>query len=68
MDECNQSSLNFLHDFGRLIPWTTTYFLEVWSRVLLKVTTNGSVRDKQILKIDIFEANIFKQNEEVRPK
>ena len=64
MDECNQSSLKFSDDFGRLIPWTTTYFLEVCSRVLLKVTTNGSVRGKQISKIDIFEADIFKQNEE----
>ena len=68
MDECNQSNFCLLDDFGRFIPWTTIYFLEVCARVLPKVTTNGSFGDNQISKISIFEAIILKQKKGVRPK
>ena len=57
-----------MDDFVRLIPSTTTPFLEVRARVSPKVTTNGSFRGKQISKISFFEAIILKQNERMKPK
>ena len=60
-EECNQNNLCFSDDFGRFIPWTTTYFLEVSARVSAKVATNGSFRGKRTSKNRIFEAIIRKQ-------
>ena len=51
MDECNQSNLYFLNGFGRLMPLTTTHFLEVCARVLPKIASNVSFRGKQISKM-----------------
>ena len=68
MVECNQSKSRFLDDFIRFIPWTTIHFLELCARVSRKVTTNGSFRGKQILKISIFEAIILSQNKGKHPR
>ena len=67
-EKCNQSNLCCSDDFGRLIPCTTTHFLELSEFVSPKVTTNGSFKGKQISKINIFEAIILNQYEGVRPK
>ena len=54
-----ESNLFFLDDFGRFIPWTITYFLEVSAHISLKVVINGFLEIKN-LKNSTFEAIILK--------
>ena len=45
-EECDQRNWSFSDKSGITIPHWTTYFLEVGSRVSLKVATKGCLRSK----------------------
>ena len=50
-EECEQKVWIVFDQFGIIIPCFATFSLEVGAHVSLKVTTKGSIRVKNILKI-----------------
>ena len=52
--QCHLKVGNLFYQFGITISCLATYFLEVYARVSLKVSSKGSIRDKKSLKNWIF--------------
>ena len=46
-EECDKKVWNVFDQFGITIPCSDTYFLEVGTRVLLKLVTKGFIRGKK---------------------
>ena len=52
-EDCDRRNLYFCVDFGMLMSWATSYFLEVSVHDSFKVATKGYLRDKNTLKFRV---------------